>query len=141
LLGLKGALMLATAGAGVLYLPVPLAGSVGLFIVLLAAVGLFQGAMVPSTNSMIASLAPGGRQGSAFGVAASMQSLALMVGPISGGAVAGALGLDTVYVCVAALLLTMACAQFFLLRDPSRRPQPSAAAEGRPAQASERLQP
>jgi hypothetical protein len=63
------------------------------------------------------------------------------VGPISGGAVAGALGLDTVYVCVAALLLTMACAQFFLLRDPSRRPQPSAAAEGRPAQASERLQP
>jgi DHA1 family multidrug resistance protein-like MFS transporter len=137
-LGLKGGLMLATAGAGLFYLPVPLAESVGVFIVLLAAVGLFQGAMVPTTNSMIAKLAPGGRQGSAFGVAASMQSLALMIGPITGGAIAGAVGLDAVYVVVAALLLVMTGAQFFLLQAPSERAQPSATAEALHTAPSER---
>ena len=62
-----------------------------MFCLLLGAVGLFQGAMVPGTNALIAASAPDGMQGSAFGLAASMQSLALLIGPLGGGFVSGLL--------------------------------------------------
>jgi len=50
-----------------------------------------------------------------------MQSLALMVGPLSGGAVAGAFGLDAVYLFIGGLLLLLAVGRtLFLQLSPAR---------------------
>jgi MFS family permease len=74
--------------------------------------------MVPGTNALIAASTPDGKQGSAFGLAASMQSAALLLGPLLGGALSGAAGMRWVYVAIAALMLTAAAAATLLIREP-----------------------
>ena len=103
---------------GLLYLPVALAGSFGMFCLLLGAVGLFQGAMVPGTNALIAASAPDGMQGSAFGLAASMQSLALLIGPMGGGFVSGLAGIGAVYVTIGVILIVASIAAYAFIREP-----------------------
>lgn len=103
---------------GALYLPVAFAGSYEAFLLFLGAVGLFQGAMVPGTNALIAVSVPDGKQGSAFGLAASMQSLALLVGPLAGGFVSGAVGVAAVYAVIGVILILAGIAAFLLVREP-----------------------
>lgn len=103
---------------GLLYIPVSLSGSFTAFAVFLGAVGLFQGAMVPGTNALIAASTPDGKQGSAFGLAASMQSLALLTGPLAGGGVAAVLGIEAVYAVIGTILLGAAIVSFVLIREP-----------------------
>ena len=103
---------------GVLYIPVAYAGSFEAFTLLLGAVGLFQGAMVPGTNALIAVSVPDGKQGSAFGLAASMQSLALLVGPLAGGFVSGAISVSAVYSVIGVILVLAGIAAFMFVRDP-----------------------
>jgi MFS family permease len=104
---------------GALYPTVALAGGIGSFTLLLGAVGLFQGAMVPGTNALIAASAPHGKQGSAFGLAASMQSLALMLGPIGGGFTSGMAGMGAVYVVIGVILLVGAAGCLVFVREPT----------------------
>jgi MFS family permease len=117
----------AAALTGLLYIPVSFASSFTSFCLLLGAVGLFQGAMVPGTNALIAASTPEGKQGSAFGLAASMQSLALLVGPLGGGFVAGQLGIESVYAVIGAVLLVAAAFGFVAIREPQvfHREQPA----------------
>ena len=84
-LGYRNVVAGAALVTGLLYPTVALADSLPAFMVLLGAVGIFQGAMVPGTNALIAASAPEGKQGSAFGLAASMQSMALLLGPLGEG--------------------------------------------------------
>ena len=99
---------------------VALAGGLLSFALLLGAVGLFQGAMVPGTSALIAASAPEGKQGSTFGVAASMQSLALMLGPLGGGFTTGIAGIAAVYVVIGGILLVAAVGCFFPCSRSSR---------------------
>lgn len=115
---------------GLLYLPVALAGNFATFGLLLGAVGLFQGAMVPGTNALIAVSAPEGMQGSAFGLAASMQSLALLVGPLGGGFVSGLLGISAVYVVIGLILVVASVAAYAFIREPEIFARKPVAAEG-----------
>ncbi len=103
---------------GALYIPVSFASSLFAFMVLLGAVGLFQGAMVPGTNALIAASTPHGKQGSAFGLAASMQSLALLTGPLAGGLIAGLFGIEAVYSVIGVILLIAAVFGFLHIREP-----------------------
>lgn len=103
---------------GILYPTVALAGNVLAFIALLGAVGIFQGAMVPGTNALIAASAPEGKQGSAFGLAASMQSMALLLGPLGGGLVSGMFGIGAVYVVIGVILVFAGIAAAALIREP-----------------------
>ena len=104
--------------AGSLYPTVALADSLLAFMLLLGAVGIFQGAMVPGTNALIAASAPEGKQGSAFGLAASMQSLALLLGPLGGGLVSGVAGIGAVYVVIGIILAGAGLAAALLIREP-----------------------
>jgi MFS family permease len=88
------------------------------FALLLGAVGLFQGAMVPGTNALIAASTPDGKQGSAFGLAASMQSLALMLGPLGGGFTTGIAGIGAVYVVIGIILIIAAIGAIAFVREP-----------------------
>ncbi|MBI5948789.1 MAG: MFS transporter [Chloroflexi bacterium] len=109
----------AAALSGGLYMTVAFAGSFTSFMLLLGAVGLFQGAMVPGTNALIAASTPEGKQGSAFGLAASMQSMALLVGPLAGGFTSGLLGIEAVYVVIGVILLVAAAGGSLFIREPA----------------------
>lgn len=117
-LGYRNCVSAAALLTGVLYLPVALAGSYMSFLLFLGAVGLFQGAMVPGTNALIAASVPEGKQGSAFGLAASMQSLALLVGPLAGGVTSGLLGVSSVYAVIGVILIATSVAAYTLIREP-----------------------
>ena len=127
----------AAALTGVLYLPVAVAGSYLAFLLFMGAVGLFQGAMVPGTNALIGASVPEGKHGSAFGLAASMQSLALLVGPLGGGAVSGLFGIQFVYAVIGVLLIVASVFAYTLIREPEvfaaasrRRPLREGSAQG-----------
>lgn len=117
-IGYRNAVLGAAAVAGLLYIPVALADSFTAFFLFFGAVGLFQGAMVPGTNALIAASSPEGKQGSAFGLAASVQSFALLVGPLAGGATAGLLGIEAVYLVIAAVLVLASLVARPLIREP-----------------------
>ena len=117
-IGYRNSVLGAAIVTGLLYLPVAAAGNFTAFFLFFGAVGLFQGAMVPGTNALIAASTPDGKQGSAFGLASSMQSLALLVGPLAGGATGGLLGIRAVYVVIAAVLILAALAARPFLREP-----------------------
>ncbi len=116
--GYRNAVTGAALVAGVLYLPLYFAGSFTAFLAFFGAVGLFQGAMVPGTNALIAASAPDGKQGSAFGLAASMQSMALLVGPLAGGFTGGQLGIEKVYLVIGLILVGAAIGGRLLIREP-----------------------
>lgn len=117
-IGYKNCVAGAAVLTGALHIPVAFAGGFVMFCVLLGAVGLFQGAMVPGTNALIAASTPEGKQGSAFGLAASMQSMALLVGPLAGGFVTGTLGIQAVYVVIGVILLLASVAAYAFIREP-----------------------
>jgi MFS family permease len=83
--------------------------------------------MVPGTNALIAALAPEGKQGSAFGLAASMQSLALLIGPLGGGFTSGLAGIHAVYLVIGLILLGAAAAGRLVIREPELFRAPVAA--------------
>ena len=116
--GYRNTVVFAAVLTGALYIPVSFANSLAAFMVLLGAVGLFQGAMVPGTNALIAASVPEGKQGSAFGLAASMQSMALLTGPLAGGLVAGIAGIEAVYSVIGVILLGAAVFGFLAIREP-----------------------
>ena len=117
-IGYRNAVTGAAIVAGVLYIPLFVAGSYITFLLFFGAVGLFQGAMVPGTNALIAASTPDGKQGSAFGLASSMQSMALLVGPLAGGLVGGFLGINAVYLIIGLVLIGAGVAGRALIREP-----------------------
>jgi len=116
--GYRNAVTGAALLTGIFYIPVFFAGSFTTFLLFFGAVGLFQGAMVPGTNALIAASAPEGKQGSAFGLASSMQSMALLIGPLAGGATSGLLGIRSIYLVIGVILVIAAVAGRFLIREP-----------------------
>lgn len=116
--GFRNCVAAAALLTGLLYLPVAFAGSFLSFTLLLGAVGLFQGAMVPGTNALLAVSAPENKQGSAFGLAASVQSLALLIGPLGGGFVSGLAGNPAVYFTIGILLMLTSIPAYLLIREP-----------------------
>jgi DHA1 family multidrug resistance protein-like MFS transporter len=123
--GYKRCIVVAAIGTGGLFLPVAVAPNYTWFFLLFAATGVFQGAMVPGMNALIAANTPEGKQGSAFGLAASMQSAALMIGPLAGGAVTATLGIEWDYAIIGFILLIAATVAALWVRDV-RPQQPTA---------------
>jgi len=117
-IGYRKSVAISAAVTGILFIPVALANNFAAFVLLFAATGLFQGAMVPGTNALIAASTPEGKHGSTFGLAASMQSLALLVGPTAGGAVSALFGIRSVYLVIGVLLLFTAVAAQLFIREP-----------------------
>jgi len=116
--GYRLCVSVAAVASGLLYLPVALTGTFMAFLGLMGVVGLFQGAMVPGLNALIAAAVPDGKQGSAFGLAASMQSLALLVGPFSGGLAGGIFGINAPYVIIGIVLAVTGVWAYLAVRDP-----------------------
>jgi predicted MFS family arabinose efflux permease len=91
--------------------------SVPEYIICLGTIFIAQGAMIPSTNTLIAvSVSPAWR-GTAFGIASSFQAAAFAVGPLSTAAFA-TFSLFASFLAVGSLFLVAAGVIFFGLREP-----------------------
>lgn len=106
---------LCAAGA---HLLLSVAVNVPVFIVWFACISLTQAAMVPASNTLIASAVPRERRGTAFGLASSAQALAFMVGPITMAGFATA-SIWLGFAVVGGLFLGLAVLLHFCLREPS----------------------
>ncbi len=110
LVAVIGAAAAAHAGLG-------LAGSAALFIAAYFVTGLCQGAMLPATNTIIASAVPFERRGAAFGLASSVQALAFVAGPM-GAAYFATVSLTAGFMLLAGYLVAVAALTLFTLREP-----------------------
>jgi DHA1 family multidrug resistance protein-like MFS transporter len=120
LAGYRNALALATVCAGAAYLPIAAAQSVTMLVVMIAIVGIFSGAMIPTANALIDSWTPEGRHASAFGLAGSAMALSFAVGPLTGGIVASAWGLDAAFIAIGSIMLCVGVLVLAAVREVGR---------------------
>jgi MFS family permease len=137
-IGMRMTLVLATFGAGLTYLPVSFANSVVSLLVLIAAAGVFSGAMVPTVNALISSWTPETRQASAFGLAGSALALAIAVAPITGGAVASGVGLHNSFLVLGGVVLVVGLVVLLFVREPAPHVEPEPAPATEPLTAEPR---
>ncbi|MEX2374833.1 MAG: MFS transporter [Dehalococcoidia bacterium] len=105
----------ATAGAHVL-----LAASPGVvtFIACFSLISLLQAAMLPASNTLIASNVPRERRGTAFGIAGSAQALAFIVGPMAAAWFA-AISMTLGWLVLGVLFLLVGALLMVWLREPA----------------------
>lgn len=117
--GFKNALVVATLGAGLAYIPVAMANSLAPLILLMAMVGIFSGAMIPMVNALIGASAPAGKHGSAFGLVGSAQALSFAIAPLLGGLTAQQLGIHAGFPVVGAMLVAVSGLVWLTVREPA----------------------
>lgn len=90
-------------GAALAYLPQAYVTSLWQLLALRMALGVFLGGLLPSANALVASVVPQEKRGSAFGLTATAQALANIVGPLAAVAVLSASGMRAVFTVSAGL--------------------------------------
>jgi DHA1 family multidrug resistance protein-like MFS transporter len=91
-------------GGGLLYLPQALVTAPWQLLALRAALGLFDGGLMPSVMATIALRSPPARRGWIFGLTATATSLGNAAGPAAGAVAASAFGLRASFVLTSAVL-------------------------------------
>lgn len=102
-LGHRRILLVCLFGAALACVPQAWVRSVGELFAWRLVLGLFLGGLMPSAHALFASLVPAARRGSAFGLGGTAASLANAAGPLSGAFLAGAVGLNAVFIATAVL--------------------------------------
>lgn len=69
--------------------------------------GLFMGGMIPAANTLINTMIPRDRKGSAFGLTTSFSLLGNVLGPVCGGLLSSLTGFRGVFLVIAALTATL----------------------------------
>jgi MFS family permease len=118
--GYRNALVGATLGAGLAYIPVAIADSLPELLILMALVGVFSGAMIPMVNALIGANAPAGKHGSAFGLVGSAQALSFAIAPLLGGITAQQLGIHAGFPIVGGMLVAVSGLVWLTVREPER---------------------
>jgi len=103
--GYRPTLKAALLGAGAFALPQGLVFAPWQLFLLRIPYGLFIGGVVPSVHAMISLRAPADRRAGTLGVTSTALMLGNLVGPLLGGAVAGAFGLRSVFFLSGAVFL------------------------------------
>ncbi len=117
--GYRKALVVATLGAGIAYVPIAYANSLPPLLVLFAAVGIFSGAMIPMVNALIGASAPAGKHGAAFGMVGSAQALSFAVAPLLGGLTAQQFGIHAGFPVIGCLLVAVSALVWLTVREPA----------------------
>ncbi len=99
--------------------------NVPLFILWFSLISLFQAAMLPASNTLIASAVPRDRRGTAFGLAGSAQALAFMVGPLTAAGFA-AVSMNLGFIVFGLLFVALAVLLYFKLGEPTLSDAPIA---------------
>ena len=91
--GYKSTLIICMLGASLCYIPHALVRSAYQLGILRIILGIFSSGVGPSTQSIIAYNVPPERRGGVYGLANSASLLANLIGPATGGVLAGAIGI------------------------------------------------
>jgi DHA1 family multidrug resistance protein-like MFS transporter len=110
-LGHKPILLACTALAALFSLPHFFATSLSQLFVLRIFFGLAVGGMMPAMNALVATTAPRGNLGQAYGFTTTASALGWAIGPAVGGIVASAIGYRWPFVIMTALLALVTIAQ------------------------------
>lgn len=127
--GPRAMLLVCLGGAALTYFPQAAVTDVWQLLALRVALGAFLGGLAPAANSMIASLVPPERRGSAFGWTASASGLAQAIGPMIGAAVATGFDIPTVFLVTGAFYagaFLWAVVGMRTIRTPHAEPVPVA---------------
>lgn len=103
-IGYRRVLLVCLCGATLMTLPQAFAGGYWVFTAERFAVGLFIGGVLPTANALVGRLVPPAQRGSVYGMTSSAMFLGNSLGPLSGGVVAAAFGLNWVFLVTAAVL-------------------------------------
>lgn len=122
--GYRRTLVAAIAGAALLSAPAAFTDAVWQLVLLRIVAGFCLGAAVPVASAMIGLITPTERRGAAFGLVASAEVFGFAAGPLVGGTVGAAIGLRSVFLLAAALLVALAAAIALLVREPEPEPAP-----------------
>ncbi len=115
-------LVFCCVGTGLLYLPPLAAHSPSQLVLYVALSGLLTGGIVTASNSLVGLSVPLDRQGAAYGLSQSANSLGGGLGPLLGGGIAPVIGLRSVFAVAGGLYVTVgAFAAAVLARRPSQR--------------------
>ena len=104
-IGYRRVLLICLLGATLTTLPQAFTYNYWIFTAQRFAVGLFIGGILPTANALVGRLVPRAERGTVYGITASAMFLGNSMGPLTGGAVAAALGLRWVFLVTAAVLL------------------------------------
>ena len=121
-LGYSKTLFLCIAGGALMTLPQAFAADTLQLAALRVASMLFLGGAMPSVNALIAAHADKDKQGAVFGLATSISSIGMAIGPVIGSAVAAVFDFRAVFVAAAAMLAGTCAAMRAVAPRAARRP-------------------
>jgi DHA1 family multidrug resistance protein-like MFS transporter len=107
-IGHRRILLISVVAAGLLYLPMALAGAPWQLIALQGLFGIAAGGLIPAANAIVAQVTPAEQRGMTYGVTAAAASAGGFAGPLAGSAVAAWAGFEATFILTGAVLL--ACA-------------------------------
>jgi MFS transporter, DHA1 family, multidrug resistance protein len=105
---LKKLMVFSCLGTGLLYLPPMLANTVGQLLIFIAMIGLLNGGLMTSANSLVSLSVSQSQQGIAYGLSTSAQALGGGIGPLIGGSLASIFGFKPIFAVVAAIFMMVA---------------------------------
>ncbi|HVA25356.1 MAG TPA: MFS transporter [Chloroflexota bacterium] len=111
-------------GAGLFYIPQAFVTGIVQLIVLRGLLGFFDGGLLPSANAIISSGTKSegrGSHGTTYGLIYLATGLGFGLGPLSGGFIAATLGIRSVFLITAFILLALAVYLPFGVKDPRAR--------------------
>ncbi len=118
--GYRRVLIFACFGAACLFAPQAIARNIPQLILLRAGLGLFFGALIPTTNAIIGLVTPGTARGSAYGVTSSATALGSAVGPLLGSSLAATFGLPSIFIATALVLAVLGFWVTAMVAEPAR---------------------
>lgn len=124
---IRPALVVGLLGSAAAALVLAVADAVPLFILGFALISLMQGVLVPGTNTILATAVPRERRGTLFGLVATAQAFAFVIGPLA-AAVFATISFALGYALMAGVFVVLAVVVHVALRAPDRPiPAPDAA--------------
>lgn len=119
-ISLKRIMVVSCIGTGLLYLPPIWAANVTQLVIFVALMGLLNGGLMMSASSLISLSVPASKQGVAYGLSTSAQSLGGGIGPLIGGSLVSWMGFRPVFGVSGAILVLVGLALIPLLaRKPA----------------------
>lgn len=121
-IGHRRMLVVGAVGSGLAYVLQPVAGGIGFtpFLLTRAFLGIFQGAMLPTSNALVIRAAGRAQQGAAFGFTASVSFVGAAVGPLVGALVSARMGIPALLTLTGTGFMALAFVIWVLLDDRPR---------------------
>lgn len=106
--GAERVLGVALIGAALAFIPQAFAGTVWQLLLARFVLGIFLGGLIPAVNALIRKYTPDGMESRSYSFNSSTLGLGNMIGPITGGALSGWIGIQGLFIVSAVMLLVNA---------------------------------